>query len=144
MIKKVLDKYPPLRYIISSTMSFVVDNLLYYLFLRYIFGGIAAMNELEVSTFSQLLARALSSFFNFNCNKYFAFRSHEKYSSALLKYYCVCLPQTAASVVLLDVFLANTSFTSDLLQTLLKILIEAMLFVISYFVQNKWVFKRKK
>lgn len=144
MIKKLFEKYPPLRYIISSLLSFLLDNALYFIFVHFVLGRIGLMTEVIVSTCSQVLARVLSSFFNFNCNNYFVFRNNEKYSAALLRYYCLCIPQTVISVILLDIVLVNISISSDILQTAFKIIIEAVLFAASYVIQNRWVFSKKK
>ena len=140
MLKRFFNKYPSARYVLSSISAWLADNGLYYLLLHTAFSG---MDAVKGSTASQLIARVVSSFFNFNCNKFFVFREKGNYAASLLKYYLLCIPQAAVSVLLLDVVIANMTVHSDLLQTGIKIVIEGILFVVSYFIQNKWVFKRQ-
>jgi len=141
MLKRLFDKYSSLRYVLSSAAAWAVDNGLYYLMLHFGLFGMGTMGAVQASTEAQLIARVVSSFFNFNCNKFFVFKEKGNYGPSLLKYYMLCIPQAAISVVLLDVVIANMTTHNDLLQTGLKIVIEGILFVISYFIQNKWVFK---
>lgn len=133
-----------LRYVFSSVASWVVDNALYYLLLHFVFGPMASLGAVLASTLAQVPARIASSFFNYNVNYFFVFDRQEDYRRALVKYYCLCIPQAAVSVLLLDVAIKSISLSDDLLQTGLKILIETVLFAISYLIQNKWVFGKKQ
>ena len=143
MIKRLFEKYSSLRYVLSSGAAWVVDNGLYFVLLRFVFSPMAGLGAVAASTCAQIIARVVSSFFNFNCNNFFVFKSEEKYSKALYKYYCLCIPQACVSVLLLDVAIKNLTISNDLVQTGIKILIEVVLFAISYVIQNKWVFKKK-
>lgn len=116
-----------------------MDNALYYLLLHFVFTD----NSIAASTISQIIARAFSSFFNFNCNYHLVFKSEEKYGSAALRYYCLCIPQALVSVLLLDVLIVEMNIESDFVRTVCKIAIEAAIFAVSYIIQNKWVFKNK-
>ena len=142
MITKLWNKFSSLRYVLSSSAAFVVDNALYYLLLHFAFPGLSATNTVAASTISQIIARAFSSFFNFNCNYYLVFKSKEKYSGAALRYYCLCIPQALISVLLLDVLIVEMNIESDLVRTVCKIAIEAVIFAVSYLIQNKWVFNK--
>ncbi len=128
------------RYIISALLSWVVDNGLYLLMLTF-----AALRFTPVlaSTVSQIVARVLSSFFNFNMNDRYVFRSKENYWKAMGKYYCVCVPQTFVSVVCLTALISALGITVPIIATGVKVLLELLLFVISYYIQNKWVFNKK-
>jgi len=135
-------KHQSVRYAISSVLAWVVDNVLYYVMLIP-FGAIAALGAVAASSAAQVLARVLSSFFNFNMNNFFVFKSCGDYKQALIKYYCLCIPQAAVSVLLLDVMINGLVLESNLLKLGIKIVIEAVLFVLSYFIQHKWVFIHK-
>lgn len=141
MLKRLFDKYSELRYVLSSASSFVVDTLLFYVFNHFLF---RSLGEVEASTLSLMIARALSSFYNFNMNNYVVFRhGSENYGSALLKYYCVCIPQLLASGLLLSGAIALFGIENDVVETVVKVIVDGVLFVLSYFIQNKWVFSKK-
>ena len=118
------------RYAVSSIASWIVDNGIFALMFAFLSETVPA----------QIIARVISSFFNFNMNRSYAFRKKTGYGKEMLRYYCLCVPQTALSVLLLYLVVGALSVTAPLIATLLKILIEAVLFVISYFIQKKWVF----
>ncbi|MDO4982215.1 MAG: GtrA family protein [Eubacteriales bacterium] len=144
MLKKLFEKYSGIRYILSSFAAFLVDNSLYYVFLHFVFGRLHSISAVASSTFAYIVARVLSAFMNFNCNYFFVFTRDNSYKNALFKYFCLAVPQALVSMLLLDIVIANADFGNDLIKVTVKILIEAILFVISYLIQNKWVFVKKK
>lgn len=126
-----------IKYIASSFASAGVD-LLSFLILHALLGGILAELAVPVCT---VLARALSSFVNFNLNKKLVFGSNRKYSDAIVRYYILCVIQLSVSAGL--VYLLGLLFTTDSswLLTLLKALVDTLLFLISFHIQREWVFK---
>ena len=89
------------------------------------------------------LARAVSSFFNFNANNKLVFGHQGGYGKALLRYYCLAVPImlcSAGIVTLLDHVLGVTAPT---LSTAIKICVDAVLFLASYTIQKKWVFSKE-
>ena len=129
------------RYVVSAVCSWLVDNGLYLLLMTLLGGRLAAA---AASTVSQISARVLSSLFNFTMNDRYVFRNGENHWKAFLKYYCLCIPQTLISVVCLTALVAGLKIGHPVLATLVKIVIELILFVISYYIQKKWVFSDKK
>ena len=123
------------RYAVSSVCAFIVDNGIYYFLLCFL--GMAHKG------LSQIIARGFSSFFNFNMNKFYAFRTKESYGKECLKYYCLCIPQAIVSYVLVNGADALLNVSSPGLATFVKIIIETVIFFISYYIQKKWVFNRK-
>jgi len=123
------------RYLISAVLSWIVDNGLYLLLL--------SMFGVAFTTAAQLIARVLSSVFNFNMNKIYVFRSKENYWKAMGKYYSLCVPQTFVTVVCLTALVAGLHISAPVIATAVKLLLELVIFVISYFIQNKWVFKKR-
>ena len=119
------------KFALSSFSAWIVDNGLYYL-LCLIMG---------IGAGAQIIARVVSSFLNFNMNRSYVFRKQGNYFRDMLKYYCVCIPQTAVSVLILHFVVDALSVSIPAIALVLKILIELLLFVISYFIQKKWVFK---
>ena len=128
------------RYVVSAVCSWLVDNGLYLLLMTLLGGRLAAA---AASPVSQVSARALSSLFNFTMNDRYVFRNGENHWKAFLKYYCLCIPQTLISVVCLTALVAGLKIGHPVLATLVKIVIELILFVISYYIQKKWVFSDK-
>ena len=128
------------RYTVSALLSWVLDNGLYLLGRSLLAGhlGLAA-----ASAVSQTGARVLSSLFNFNMNNFYVFQNREGYWRACAKYYCLCVPQTIISLVALTGLVDALQLASPVLASLVKIAVDTALFVISYFIQKKWVFKKK-
>lgn len=58
---------------------------------------------------------------------------------SLLKYYSLCIVQMLLSAVLVSIVWKYTKYT----ETGIKIVVDSVLFLLSYFVQQRWVFKRK-
>ncbi len=145
MLKKLFEKYSGLRYVLSSAAAFVVDTALYYVFNHFLFGMVLNMGNTPASDAALISARAISSFFNFNVNNFIVFRhGKEGYGSALAKYYCLCLPQLLASELLLHGATVLFGVEDDFAQTVAKVVVDGVLFVISYFIQHKWVFSASK
>ena len=128
------------RYLVSSVLSFLLDNGLYRLLFAMLFGSMAAE---AASAAGQAIARVLSSLFNFTMNDRFVFRNKTEHGKAFLKYYCLCIPQTLVSMVCLTALVRALEISSPGFATFVKILVETALFFISYFIQKLWVFKKK-
>lgn len=141
-MKSIIRRFDALRYAIAAVASWLIDNGLYFVFLHFVFSGFSALGELGISTLAQVSARIPSSFFNFNANNFFVFRSEEKYTKALLKYYALCIPQAAVTVLLLNVVIAGFDPDNDLIQTGLKIIVEAIIMIASFLIQKLWVFRK--
>ncbi len=130
----------PALYVLSSLASWAVDTGLFRLLLGLV-GGV--LGELAV-TACNVLARAFSSFFNFNVNNRLVFRSRERYGKALLRYYLLAIPQLAASTLFLTLFVWLFHVQSENGATLVKILVDGCLFIASFFIQKYWVFRKKE
>ena len=128
------------RYLVSSVLSFLLDNGLYRFLFAILFGSMAAE---AASAAGQAIARVLSSLFNFTMNDRFVFRNKTEHGKAFLKYYCLCIPQTLVSMVCLTALVRALEISSPGFATFVKILVETALFFISYFIQKLWVFKKK-
>ena len=126
------------RYAVSAVLSWILDNGLYFGLLSALTGRLAA-----ASPVAQVSARVLSSLFNFGMNDRYVFRNTDNHWKAMGKYYCLCVPQTFISTVCLTALVNSLKITAPTVATLVKIVIELLLFIISYFIQKKWVFKKK-
>ena len=90
----------PIRYVLSSVSSFLVDVGLFYV-LKLLLGSLLGVYAEPVCN---VTARAASSFFNFNLNNRLVFGNTGSYGKALFRYYCLAVPQAAASTVLWTLF----------------------------------------
>lgn len=127
------------KFMLSSLGSTIIDLGVFYLamrFLAHLFGPYA---ELAAT----VIARASSSFVNFNANNSVVFGNKGSYRRALVRYYCLCIPQmliSAALVTLINGLFANTL---PIVATAIKFCVDTVLFFISYSIQREWVFSDK-
>lgn len=128
------------KFLLSSLGSTVIDLLVFYLVFRIFKDQLGTWASL-VST---AVARACSSFANFNANNRMVFDNHGSYRRALVRYYCLCIPQMLVSAGL--VTLINHLFANSvpIIATLIKFVVDTGLFFISYGIQREWVFSQKK
>lgn len=127
------------RFLISSLGSTLIDLTVFYLMMRF-FGAAAGKYAELIST---AVARALSSFANFNANNSVVFENKRGYKRALVRYYCLCIPQmlvSAGFVTLINRLLSNSV---PIIATLIKFAVDICLFFISYQIQREWVFSQK-
>lgn len=127
------------KFLLSSLSSMLVDLGVFYLVLRLFGTYFGAYAELAATA----IARACSSFMNFNANNSVVFENRSHYKRALLRYYCLCIPQllvSAGLVTLINHALANSQAW---LATVIKLLVDTVLFFISYHIQREWVFAQK-
>ena len=137
-IKTVKGKQPVL-FIISSILSWVVDTGGFYvlnLLLRPLLGG-------YTEPVCNVLARVVSSLFNFYLNYRVVFGSTQPCGKAMLRYYLLAVPQLAVSTVLVTVFTRLLHVYSAGAATVVKIVVDGCLFVASFFIQKYWVFRKK-
>ncbi len=95
------------KFLLSSMGSTLIDLGVFYLVMKLFGAGLGAYREL-VST---AVARACSSFANFSANNAVVFENRKHYKRALVRYYCLCIPQmlvSAGLVTLINHLLANS------------------------------------
>ena len=130
----------PLLYALSSVASWVVDTGGFYL-LSLLFGpALGAYRE----PVCNVAARVISSFFNFNLNNRLVFQNKGSYGKALLRYYCLAIPQLAASTLLLTLLVRLLHAETTQESTLIKVIVDGGLFAASFFIQKFWVFPQKE
>ena len=146
-----------LRFLFASTAGFVVDILMFMLFLRlFTASGFAAEGVIGGSDgptallfgmslkwesiaiiLSTVLARICSGIVNFLLNKHYAFRSKKKAAGEAGRYFVLFIGLMAASALLTS---AVSSITH--LPTPTKIVVDVVLFLASYRIQRTWVFRK--
>ena len=128
------------KFMLSSLGSTIIDLGVFYLAMRFLAGFFGPYAELAAT----VIARASSSFVNFNANNSVVFGNKGHYRRALLRYYCLCIPQMLISAGL--VTLINGLFANSLpiVATVIKFCVDTVLFFISYSIQREWVFAQDK
>lgn len=122
-------------FIISSLLSSCLDIVVFYVLLNYVFLGLGVSEKILIST---IMARVISSLFNYFVNHKIVFQSTENINKTLFKYYILCVVQMFFSALLV-VFVEQLSGGSP---TIIKVFADLFLFLISYQLQNRLVFKR--
>lgn len=123
-----------IKYIMASLSSFLVDILLFTLVLKLLpeinFGMITSI------VIASLLARTASSIYNFKINEKIVFKNKSK--NSLIKYFILVIIQMFVSAFVVSGLFKMTHLNS----TLLKIMVDLVIFVINFIIQREWVFKK--
>lgn len=122
-------------FIISSLLSSCLDIASFYILLSYVFSGFSISEKILIST---IVARVISSLFNYFVNHKIVFKSTENINKTLLKYYTLCIVQMLLSALLV-VLVEQVGGGSP---TIIKVFVDLFLFFISYQLQNRFIFKR--
>ncbi len=120
-----------LKFCLSSLLSFFIDVLLYSLFL------LVFQNHNYSIQISNVLARVFSATFNYTANKKYVFKQKGSAIKSLFSYVslaiCILLLNTVLLTILVNVLSMNS--------ILAKVLTEITLFIMSYIVQHKIIFR---
>ena len=125
--------YVFLRFLFSSLASFVVDVGLFALF-SFIFKAFLPTSFIIVAT---VLARILSSLLNYFLNRNVVFQSFQFTKRTMAKYYTLAVIQMSASAA--GVYFIYHSIGTH--EILIKLVVDSILFLFSFYVQRNWVFK---
>ena len=129
------------RYTLSSIASFFIDSGMVYLLTRLL-----PLTDPLLGYTATAGARVISSILNFFMNKKLVFQSKVSTGKAMLRYYALALPQLLAQSLInqgLYTLLGITE-TQAGLRTLIHILVMCVLFLVSFTVQQRWVFSPEK
>ena len=124
-----------LKFILSSVLSAIIDLTLFTLFRTTIFSPFYYK-----IIFSTITARIISGIFNYNANKIAVFKNKEKNVKPFLKYAALFLTQMTLSSIFVHM-LANIKDTNA---TLIKMIVDTLLFILSFITQKIFVFKSGK
>ena len=131
------------RYTASSITCFVVDSSMVFLLTKIL--GTFLVDPV-LSGISTIGARVVSSLINFFMNKKLVFQSNVSTGKAMLRYYALAIPQ------LLVQWIANQGLYTLLgiteqqagIRTVIHILVMCILFLVSFTIQQRWVFAPEK
>ena len=131
------------RYTLSSVACFVLDALGVFLLTKLLYG---MLNDPLLGTVATVGARAASSLVNFFLNQKLVFQTNVSTGKAMLRYYALALPQLAVQALLNQgiYFLFSVGEEAAALRTLIHVLVMCVLFIVSYTIQQRWVFAPEK
>lgn len=125
-----------ISFAVSSGGSYIIDTLLFTLLVHIL----PIKNDALLAIASLFSARAVSSLFNFFANKFLVFKDKAGGAKSILRYYLLCITQasiTASVIALLSKIAGGTMLV------IWKILVECIIFIVSFSIQRKWVFNTK-
>ena len=123
-----------LLYICSSLASFVIDIGFFQLFIQ-IFKKLGVIDGRILG--ATIIARVISSLFNYSVNKKVVFKNGSGKVS-LLRYYILCVCQMLVSAGLVTI----GYWALQIPESIIKIVVDTVLFVVSYQIQQRWVFNK--
>ena len=131
------------RYTLSSIASFVVDSSMVFLLTRFL--GSILVDPL-LSGVSTVGARVVSSLVNFFMNKKLVFQTNVSTGKAMLRYYALAIPQLILQWVLNQGLYTLLGITEQQAgaRTVIHILVMCILFLVSFTIQQRWVFAPQK
>ena len=127
------------KYLLSSLSSFLVDIGLFQLFLWFSL-SVGIHRGALLILLSTILARIISSYFNFTMNKNFVFNGEKRIHKTIAKYYGLAVFQMLLSAIMVTVVWSIFSGS----ETVIKIVVDTILFLASNQVQRRWVFIEKE
>lgn len=118
-----------IKYIFSAGTSFLLDLGLFTIFIL-IFG-----NSTKGIFISTILARIMSSLYNYMINSRFVFKNSG--SKQIIKYYLLVIIQLMVSALLVSII----NKYIKVFTTIIKLFVDVTIFIVNYYVQKEIVFK---
>lgn len=130
------------KFTLSSLLSSVVDEGLFLLLSACLHG---LLDGFVLDTVSIVVARIVSSAFNFYMNLRLVFHSKEHPGKALFKYISLSVPQLAAQLLLTHgiIVLLGIGEHETLIRGIVYAAVMTLLFFASFAIQQRWVFAAK-
>ncbi len=122
------------KFFFASISSFLLDIILFSLFVK-LFQGVPRTNS-QYITWSTVCARILSAVWNFTINRRIVFHSKTPLAGSAGRYTLLALCQMGLSALLVTL-LHNLTGGNE---TLLKIPVDCLLFLLSFVIQREFVF----
>ncbi len=130
-MKKLFSKYQTIiTYILFSSLSFIVDIVSFSVILFFL------KDKIMISSY---LARTISSIFNYIVNKNIVFKNNEKKNiKSMIMYFLLVIVNITISGTLVKKIYFFIHYNA----TLIKIVIDSLIFIINYFLQKYVIFKK--
>ena len=130
-----------IKYLASSTASAITDTLVFWLIKHFKLFGLILPIPLTFT--ASIIARIVSSLLNYFLNAKIVFEGKTN-AKTITKYYILAAVQITLSSLLVFTTEKLLGVTAPIISTLIKIVIDLLLMVISFRVQQKWVFSSKE
>ena len=131
-----------LKYLLSSIAGAVIDEGVFYL-IKLLFGTIAMVWFIPSTFIAAFGARVVSSLVNYLINAKVVFEGKTT-KQTLVRYYILAVVQILVSAAVVFLLEHLLSISSAALSTLIKVVVDTVLFFFSFRIQHKWVFNDKK
>lgn len=129
-----------IKFAFSSVSCFVIDILLFSVFVRLL----KHFRIADYILIATVAARIISSLTNYLMNRHFVFTSHAfkdmTTKATFIKFYLAEICQMMLSATLVSIIYGWVGA----FETLIKVVVDAILFFLNYPVQQRWVFTEKK
>lgn len=123
------------KYFLSAFSCVVFDQVLFAFFQKVAFASLLMDKAI---LFATILSRAISSLVNFSLNRSVVFEKSASVKRSIVRYYTLCVSQMIVSAFGVMGFNRLTGIDPSVL----KIIVDTLLFFVSYQIQRIWVFKR--
>lgn len=128
------------KFVASSLLGFVADNIAFAMILFALDSmGLPRRYYILISLG---IARLFSGSLNYIINRIVVFDSNTKVATSFIRYWVLVLLIAFASYIGTSGLSAMTD-SKGLEITIIKVVVEAVLFIVSYRMQRKWVFLNK-
>lgn len=133
---KVINKYKTIiTYLVSSLLSFAVDLLAFSIVLYFLRDKFS-----ESILISSYIARSISSIFNYVVNKKLVFKNNVKKNfKAFIEYFVLVIINITISGTLVTKIYKYIHYNA----TIIKALVDGLIFIVNYFLQKYVIFKNK-
>lgn len=125
-----------MKYILSSLGSFVVDILLFSVFVKALPDVHLMNNAITTIVLATIIARIISSLFNFVVNSKVVFKNSTK--SSILKYFILVVVQMLVSAFVVSGLAKVLNISS----TGIKIIVDIIIFIVNFIIQREFIFKK--
>ena len=128
-----------LRFSGSSAVCFLLDYGLFTLFNSVLLVSLPDGARELCATYG---ARVVSAATNFLLNRLLVFRDRNAAGRSIWRYAVLAVVQAGLSAVLVSV-LQDLTHATNLLETVIKLPVDGALFLASYQIQKRWVFRQR-
>lgn len=125
-----------LKYTISSLSASLIDLGLFFVLSTWVFAGWEQSARIFLAT---ILARLVSSLYNFLVNRAVVFRASGNAIKEAASYYGLVVVQMLCSAALVNCFAGMHVFSA----TLIKAVVDTLLFFISFQIQHRLIFRNR-